>query len=252
MEDLNVNMFKTYYLIRLDDACPTMDAKKWSRMEAILDQYGIQPMVGIIPHNEDPEQKIDLENANFWENVKEWEKKGWSLAMHGYNHCYSSDGGLNGLNPVWSRSEFAGMTLEAQREKIRSGVAIMRKNGINPKFFFAPSHTFDENTLIALKEESDIRTISDTIARKPYLERDFVFIPQQSGHPVRLPLGGYLTICYHPNTMTDQDFEHLDNFLKNNLPLCLSFNQLLLSKVKGKGLVDIILSAIYFLRRRAH
>lgn len=245
-----MNMFKTYFLIRLDDACPTMDAKKWSRMESILDQYGIQPMVGIIPHNEDPEQKIDPENANFWEKVKEWDNKGWTLAMHGYNHCYSSDGGLMGLNPVWSRTEFAGMTLEAQRKKIQSGVSIMRKHGINPAFFFAPSHTFDLNTLIALKEESDIRIISDTIARKPYKEHGFVFIPQQSGHPICLPFGGYLTICYHPNTMNDQDFERLDSFLKNNLDLCLSFNQLPLSKVKGKGLVDKFLSAIYFLRRR--
>ena len=28
------------YLIRLDDACPTMDAQKWSRIEAILNQGG--------------------------------------------------------------------------------------------------------------------------------------------------------------------------------------------------------------------
>ena len=39
------------YLIRLDDACPTMDAGRWLKMEMLLDQYGIRPMVGIIPAN---------------------------------------------------------------------------------------------------------------------------------------------------------------------------------------------------------
>ena len=61
------------YLIRLDDACPTMDAAKWSRVEDILDRYGVRPMVGIIPHNEDPKQNIDPEDANFWSKTKAWE-----------------------------------------------------------------------------------------------------------------------------------------------------------------------------------
>ena len=32
------------YLIRLDDACPTMDAQKWSRIEDILNRGGVKPM----------------------------------------------------------------------------------------------------------------------------------------------------------------------------------------------------------------
>lgn len=47
------------------------------------------------------------------------------------------------------------------------GVAVMREYGINLKYFSALSHTFDENTLVALQEESDIRIISDTIATRP-------------------------------------------------------------------------------------
>jgi len=55
-----------------------------------------------------------------------------------------------------------------QKQKIRDGYAILKEYGLTPKYFFAPSHTFDENTLVALKECSDIRIISDTIATKPY------------------------------------------------------------------------------------
>ena len=59
----------TKYLIRLDDACPTMDSVKWEKMLNILDRYEVKPMVGIIPHNEDPKLHIGVEDPNFWQKV---------------------------------------------------------------------------------------------------------------------------------------------------------------------------------------
>ena len=44
---------KRFYLIRLDDACPTMDVVKWDKIEKMLDKYHIKPMVGIVPANND-------------------------------------------------------------------------------------------------------------------------------------------------------------------------------------------------------
>ena len=41
------------FIIRLDDACEFMDVTKWNRMEEILDQYSVKPLVGIIPSCED-------------------------------------------------------------------------------------------------------------------------------------------------------------------------------------------------------
>ena len=61
------------YLIRLDDACPMMDHKKWQHMEDLLDQYDIRPMVGIIPDNTDPNTMIDEANAAFWTKANSWE-----------------------------------------------------------------------------------------------------------------------------------------------------------------------------------
>lgn len=126
------NSFGGGYLIRLDDACPTMDARKWQRMEDMLDAYGVKPMVGVIPASKDPKQQIDAADAEFWTKVKAWEKKGWAIALHGYDHCFISDAGMKGLNPLWERSEFAGVPLEQQKEKISKGVAILRANGIDP------------------------------------------------------------------------------------------------------------------------
>ncbi len=238
------------YLIRLDDACPTMDSSKWGRVETILDQYGIKPMVGAIPHNEDPNQIIDIEDKCFWEKIHKWEEKGWSIALHGYNHCYSSDGGLKGLNPMWRRSEFAGVPLEEQIVKIRKGIKIMRDNGFNPFFFFAPSHTFDDNTLTALRDESDIRIISDTIATRPYKYRDFVFIPQFSGQCREMKMNGLFTFCFHPNTMNDAAFDRMDKFLKKHKDEFISFSEVEVETVGKKRCLDRLLNWGYFTMRK--
>lgn len=236
------------YLIRLDDACPTMNHEKWMRMEALLDKYLIKPMVGIIPQNEDPKQEIDEKDPNFWNLVHKWEKKGWTIALHGYNHVYSSKQG--GINPLWNKSEFAGHSKEIQKKKIRNGVAILREHGINPLYFFAPSHTFDETTLDALREESDIRIISDTISLRPYKYKDFAFIPQLSGKCRKMMVKGVYTFCFHPNTMNESAFEGIEAFLKTHKEEFVSFDELNLDCLNKKSLIDRFLSFGYFLIRK--
>lgn len=241
---------KRHYLIRLDDACPTMNHAKWQQIETILDRYSLKPMVGVIPHNEDSQQMIDAEDADFWNLVMGWEKKGWSIALHGYNHVYCSDGGLKGVNPMWSRSEFAGLSLAEQMLKIRKGVAIMREHGINPKYFFAPSHTFDENTLNALREESDIRIISDTIATRPYRYKDFVIIPQFGGLCREIRLGGLFTFCLHPNTMSEETIEKTALFVQTHHEEFLSFDSVRMDNIGEKTIFDRMLTYVFFTSRK--
>lgn len=241
---------KSKYLVRLDDACPTMNAEKWARMEALLDSYNIRPMVGIIPHNEDSNLIHAPADTGFWDKAKAWQNKGWSIALHGYNHSHKSKCGLNGLNPMWERSEFAGLPLEEQKDKIRKGVGIMHSNGIEPKYFFAPSHTFDENTLEAIREASDIRIISDTIATKPYIYKDFIIIPQFGGSCREIKMDGVFTFCFHPNTMKDKDFGLLKDFLEKHRHKFSDFNSLNFANLKKKSLKDKLLSLFYFTSRR--
>lgn len=238
------------YLIRLDDACPSMDAENWRRIEMILDNYKIRPMVGIIPANMDPSMVIETPDSNFWNKAHLWVKKGWSIAMHGYNHCYSSSDGLKGLNPMWARSEFAGLPLEEQKKKIRDGIKILRTKGFNPKYFFAPSHTFDKNTIEALRQESDIRIISDSIGRKPYNQDGFLFIPQVVGHCTKIPIPGIWTFCLHPNTMSDRDFAVTEEFIKNNRQYFIGFDDINIDKVSSKPLFDRFLSYVFFRYRK--
>ena len=130
---------------------------------------------------------------------------------------------------------------------IRHGIDILKQYGIVTNVFFAPSHTFDKNTLIALKEESNIRIISDTIANDVYFENDFYFIPEQSGRVRNLPFK-LCTFCYHPNTMSDKDFENLEIFLKKYYFKFVAVKEIELNK-RLKSLFDKLLHFMYFVKR---
>lgn len=164
--------------------------------------------------------------------------------MHGCTHVYATEDG--GLNPVNRRSEFAGLSLEDQREKISRGVSELAERGIHPRVFFAPSHTFDLNTLEALRIESNIRVVSDTVAFAPYSKYGFTFVPQQSGRvrSLKMPV---VTFCYHPNIMCESDFNQLETFLSKNYNKFVPFPT---NQVKnGPGVLDFIARKLYFARR---
>lgn len=240
-------MAQIRYLVRLDDACPTMDKKKWHRIETILDNHAIKPMVGVVPLNEDPELMIDDADENFWKNVLQWEEKGWTIALHGCNHVYATRSG--GINPVHKRSEFAGQPLAVQKQKVRIAIEFLNGKKINPESFFAPSHTFDLNTLVALKEESDIRFISDTISFHPYKFNDFYFIPQQFGRFRNIKIPGYWTFCFHPNDMGDASILSFEHFIKSNQTKFISFHSKEIKFNEKISLIDKLYRRAYFYYR---
>lgn len=233
------------YYFRLDDASDKMNVEKWNRIETLFDKYSIKPLVGVIPENKDECFQIYEKDENFWKKVKSWEAKGWVIALHGCYHVYTTND--SGINPINNRSEFAGESLETQKEKIKKGIEILEAKNINPKVFFAPAHTFDINTIEALKQVSNIRIISDTIASKPYKRWGITFIPQQSGIVRKMPFK-YTTFCYHPNIMEEKDFELLENFIKENIEEIKAFSADEINR--KRSILDIILSKIYFIRRR--
>lgn len=233
------------YIIRLDDAAERMDTGKWNRMEDLLDAYGIKPLTGVIPSCRDSKMNQYCLETEFWAKVRSWQKKGWVIALHGYEHVYITRDG--GLNPIQKRSEFAGVPLTVQEKKIEDGIRIMREQGVCPKVFFAPSHTFDINTVRALKAKSDIRIISDTIANQPYSRYGMTFVPVQAGKARRLPLHT-VTVCYHPNLMTDPMFFELEIFIKRNRDKIIEFP--CKETDRKASMLDITVRGIYFLVKR--
>ncbi|MCH6266012.1 DUF2334 domain-containing protein [Neobacillus citreus] len=235
------------YLIRLDDASEYMDVEKWGKVEKLLEKYHIKPIVGIIPKNQDTDLVNKYKfNPLFWDMAREWQTKGWEIALHGYTHVFCSNSG--GINPVNYRSEFADIPLEDQKKKISKGIKIFEKHGLYARVFFAPAHTFDMNTLKALRQVTDIRIISDTIANDIYKYDGFYFIPQQSGKVRKLPFK-VTTFCYHPNTMKEQDFITLENFLIKYRHEFGGFTDLNF-KDKSNGFYDKILRSVYFSIRK--
>lgn len=236
------------YLMRLDDASEYMDVGRWERLERLLDGYQICPIVGVIPDNQDKSLTEKYErDLSFWEKVDRWIAKGWIPALHGCEHRYVTNEG--GLNPINSKSEFAGLPYETQVEKIERGWKILKEHGIEPEIFFAPAHTFDQNTLEAIKNTTSIRIISDTIASDIYKEGDFWFIPQQSGKVRKI--GGpcrLVMFCYHPNTMDDMDYKVLEEFLKKNGERFVKFERQLLKNRKFGMLDWMIRKAVFIMR----
>jgi hypothetical protein len=225
-----------------------MNREKWNKIESVLDEYRIKPMVGIIPANMDNALKWDDFDNNFIEKIKLWENKGYSVALHGYNHTYCTKSG--GINPVHKRSEFAGLELRKQRGKIKEGVKYFSDNAIDVRYFFAPSHTFDLNTIEALKNESKIRIISDTIAFNPYKKYGIIFIPQQFGYFRKINIPGTYTFCFHPSTMNEKAIDSFEYFIAQNRQKFISFQDLDLNKVKNSTLFDWFYRTAYFLFRK--
>lgn len=235
------------YILRLDDASDYMDTEKWTRIEELLDKYNIKPIVGIIPDNKDKSLiKKYKKDQNFWQKAKKWKNKGWTIALHGCNHEYITDDG--GINPVNRRSEFAGVSYEEQCRKIENGIKILEKYEMYPEIFFAPSHTFDLNTIKALREKSNIRIISDTIANDVYYKDDMYFIPQQSGKVRTLPFK-IVTFCYHPNIMEEKDFRILEDFLNKYNKKFVTVKEVKLKKRK-LNIIDNMLRKIYFINKK--
>ena len=235
------------YFLRLDDTSDYMDVEKWKRMETLVDRYNIKPIFGIIPDNRDESLiKKYIHNPDFWELVHKWIDKGWVPAMHGCYHQYITNEG--GINPINRRSEFAGVSFDKQQEMVNYGYKLLLDKNVNPNVFFAPSHTFDLNTLKALKAVTPIRIVSDTIAYDIYKDEDFWFIPQQCGAVRRLPFK-IVTFCYHPNTMTEESFDKLDCFLSSNKKYFVPFSKSLL-KDRNKNVFDKVLNSIYMYKHK--
>lgn len=231
------------YLLRLDDASPFMDIHKWEMITDIIDLYNIKPLVGIVPNNQDPNIQIEHNITRYQSLLSKWKANKWKFALHGYDHVYLSESG--GINPIHKRSEFAGLDYKLQYEKLKRGYDLLIKQGIEPEYFYAPSHTFDDLTIAALKAATPIRIISDTFATRPYLYKDITIIPQQIGIFRAIKLPGIWTFCYHPNSMKECDLLTFEMFCKKYHRYFISFAEIPTPN-KGKGILDRFLSSAYF------
>jgi len=203
------------FLFRLDDASAHSDLSKWRAIEAIFQKYGIKPIVAVIPENKDAKLMYKEASPLFWQTVSGWDQKGWDVAMHGYQHTFHNVSKKQSIIPYYDRSEFSGLGLEKQKDKIKKSLAIFRKNNIDPRVWVAPAHSFDSATLRAISDETNIRIISDGISLFPFYRSGLYFIPQQLWS-IKPKLFGLWTICLHPDTMSIEKINELDRKIEDS------------------------------------
>lgn len=213
----------TRYLVRFDDICPTMDWTIWGRVEPLLDAHGIRPILAVVPDNQDPGLVAGPPRADFWDQVRAWQAKGWFIALHGHQHRYvTHDAGLVGINAF---SEFAGLPYDEQRRKLAAALQVFQAHAVRVDGWVAPAHSFDATTVRALLE-SGIGVISDGFFRRPVRHLGATWIPQQLWRFRPMPAGVW-TVCLHHNGMDERALEALQRNLVHYAPAITSASAVL-------------------------
>jgi predicted deacetylase len=191
------------YLIRFDDICPTMNWAMWSKIEPVLVEQQIRPLLAVIPDNRDEKLYFAPPGSFFWERVRAWQARGWSIGLHGYQHRFVTE--EPGIVRIQRRSEFAGVPRADQDEKLVRAIEIFQSHGVQPQVWIAPAHSFDWETVSAL-QELGITTISDGLALAPHTDScGRLWVPQQLWKFRWRPFGVW-TVCYHHNVWQGQQF----------------------------------------------
>ena len=215
----------TGILIRIDDIAENMNWNLMEKSEILFEKYGVKPVLGVIPENKDIKLLNYPKKNNFWERVRTWKDKGWEIAMHGHTHVYDKTCEKKDYFNYGGESEFFGHPLEVQISKIKQGLKKFDSEKIKIRTFFAPNHTYDKNTFIALKK-CGINEIIDGYGLMPYVENDIIFIPQLFYKILFLPFGIQSTQI-HLNYWREKDFINFENFVKKNSKKIITYDQAL-------------------------
>lgn len=219
--------------IRLDDVTPDMDWERFLAFKEMLDGYGIKPLIGVVPDNRDENLHRAKAAGDFWEYIKELQENGWCVALHGYRHIYTTKKG--GLFPLNRFSEFAGVPFDRQKEMLSEATEIFKKNGIQTDIFMAPAHSYDRNTLKALKELG-YRKMTDGFGSRPYRWQGMTF------YPISFLLGrslkkkkGVTTMVVHTNEVDPEGMERLRRMLSEQQHNLISYQDFLAMESGKKG-----------------
>jgi predicted deacetylase len=211
------------FLVRFDDICPTLNWRVWRQVESILERHDVKPMLAVVPDNRDARLMVEPPNPDFWQRVRGWQAKGWTIAIHGYQHAYvTNNPGIVGLN---SYSEFAGLPHLEQKQKIESALSILSRENVAPQAWVAPAHAFDETTVQVLIDNG-VQVISDGFYFRPVKKLGATWIPQQLWKFRRLPAGLW-TVCYHSNQFSEDSIARLDADLQTFRSLLVSLPDVL-------------------------
>jgi len=207
--------------MRWDDVSHLQDHDKVRALADVFLKYNKPVTLGVIPKNRDADISLGRKTQDeFYDDLREYERAGWEIAMHGYRHLkHTKSGGILNLHRA---SEFAERPYEDQLSDLQNGRKIIMDRGFNPITFVPPWHSFDNNTLRAM-EVSGFKILSD----------GYFLYPRMTGSLLQLPMilwsipnrmkalhriGSVYTICFHPQLTTKDDLDALERFFRNEQP----------------------------------
>jgi hypothetical protein len=115
------------FVLRFDDLCPTMNWAAWDAIEQTLMELQVKPILAVVPDNRDNKLRVGPSNERFWERMRACQTRGWTVALHGYQHTYVNRN--PGILGIWPQSEFAGLPAKEQERKILTGLQIFLRLG---------------------------------------------------------------------------------------------------------------------------
>ncbi len=231
----------------MDDIAPGMNWERFQQFVALFDDHGVKPLLGVVPDNRDPKLDVQQHRADFWVAMRVLRDRGWSFAQHGYQHVYANRNA--GLLGVSHNSEFAGLPFAEQCDKIARGRAILEQQSLASDVWMAPSHSFDGETLRALRE-TGFRVVTDGYAPFPYDRDGMRFVPCQMAFPRPVPVAA-ITVCIHANSTSDAQLARFARFLCEHRRLVVDFDALRRMPARGgwnRGLERGVLRARAALR----
>ena len=140
-------------VIRFDDYCSGMATDPVLRIFMLFEKRSIPITFAVIPFGgsyapapgQSEPQPLSEEKA--WILKRMLTTGNFEVAQHGFSHEDNAKG-----TPL-SSSEFAGLPLEEQMQRITRGKEVLESRlGIKPQSFAPPWNTYDENTVVALKK----------------------------------------------------------------------------------------------------
>ncbi|MCX4375802.1 MAG: DUF2334 domain-containing protein [Lachnospiraceae bacterium] len=246
--------------IRMDDITPDMNWENFLRFKRLCDQHQIKPLIGVVPDNQDENLHFEPASQNkavsatgkatpfylteeenqpsnipqdFWAYLRKLQQEGWQIAQHGYIHRYHTQ--KMGCFPLNKLSEFAGIPYQQQYEALKAGKELLQSHGIHTDIFMAPAHSYDKNTLRALKKLGFAK-LTDGFGKMPYQWRGFTFYPISYRQSSSLKkASGYTTFVVHANGMNPGDFEYYERLFQTYADRLISFTEYMTVPPKKRG-----------------
>lgn len=219
--------------VRMDDITPDMNWNNFNFFLNLFEKTGITPLLGIVPDNRDQALSCTEPRDDFYSIMKSLENKGFTIAMHGCYHVYTTKNG--GIFPLNRQSEFAKIPYEKQKAMLQYGREQLEKNGITTDIFMAPAHSYDRNTLRALKEVGFTR-ITDGYGKMPYIYRGLIFYPISFWLSRSLKQKeGTTTLVIHANAVTETERGRYTKLFEEYGKNMISYSEYLRMKPIGRS-----------------